>query len=141
MHHRFVFKPSTSLLVAGFIDADQSFGLDDMKSTSSISMFLEANPMLWSYQKQYMVAQYRALAYATNEVLWLKCLLCEMKTCPPTVPILWCDYLSIIALATNPVFILAPSMWSSIYIFCKKKFLHKSYWHSTFLQRNKLVIV
>lgn len=47
--------------------------------------------------------EYRALASATTEIVWLKALLCEIRVSYPTFPILRYDNLSAVALASNPI--------------------------------------
>lgn len=41
-----VFKPSSTFLLQGFAYADWEFCLDDHRSTSSIVVFLGANPLI-----------------------------------------------------------------------------------------------
>lgn len=61
-------------------------------------------------KKQTIVAQssteseYRALAHASSEVIWLQQLLSEMRMKSHLKPIMWCDNVSVGALAANLVF-------------------------------------
>lgn len=48
-------------------------------------------------------AEYRSLAIATSELMWLQSLLQELCVPQSTTPVLWCDNLSTIALSANPV--------------------------------------
>jgi hypothetical protein len=48
-------------------------------------------------------AEYRALAAAAAEVVWLQSLLQELISDPITPPVLWCDNLGATFLAANPV--------------------------------------
>ena len=49
-------------------------------------------------------AEYRALAHTTAELTWLTMLLKDLYLSSSIVPSLWCDNISAIALANNPVF-------------------------------------
>ena len=49
-------------------------------------------------------AEYRALAQAAAEVSWVQMLLTDLALPCSSSPTLWCDNLSTISLATNPVF-------------------------------------
>ena len=69
------------------------------------------NLIAWSARKQKVVArsstesEYRSLAFAATEVLWLKSLFEELGVPKLTsVPIVWCDNMGANLLASNPVF-------------------------------------
>jgi histone deacetylase 1/2 len=47
-------------------------------------------------------AEYRSLAHATAELLWVQTLLTELHV-PFTPPVIYCDNLSAVSLAHNPV--------------------------------------
>ena len=49
-------------------------------------------------------AEYRALASTTTELYWIHMLLCDFGLFLPHPPLLWCDNVSALAIATNPVF-------------------------------------
>ena len=49
-------------------------------------------------------AEYRALALATTELVWLKSLLKELGIEVQNAPVLWCDNMGATSLASNPVF-------------------------------------
>ncbi|TYK28692.1 putative mitochondrial protein [Cucumis melo var. makuwa] len=51
-----------------------------------------------------MESEYRALAVSASKVIWLKQLLSELASCPSRKLVIWCDNISIEALAMNPVF-------------------------------------
>lgn len=65
---------------------------------------------MWSFKKQAVVsrssrkAEYKALAYATSEVIWTQSLLSELQVQLNTTPVMWCDNQGAIALAYNPVY-------------------------------------
>jgi hypothetical protein len=49
-------------------------------------------------------SEYKALANATAEVIWLQSLLKELGVFQPRAPVLWCDNIGAIYLTANPVF-------------------------------------
>jgi hypothetical protein len=51
-----------------------------------------------------MEAEYKALANATAELIWLQVLLKELKIHHPPTARLWCDNLCTAYLSANPVF-------------------------------------
>lgn len=66
--------------------------------------------MSWNAKKQATVsrssteAEYKAMANATAEVMWIQTLLDELKVACPRVARLWCDNMGAKHLSSNPVF-------------------------------------
>ncbi|KAH9667511.1 retrovirus-related pol polyprotein from transposon RE1 [Citrus sinensis] len=91
-----------------FSDVDWATDPDDQKSTGGYCVFLGNNIISWSSKKQTIVSrssaesEYRALASATSEILWLTYLLQELRIQPTQSPVLYCDNQSAEALASNP---------------------------------------
>ena len=73
-------------------------------------MFLADNLVSWTARKQAIVsgssteAEYKALANATAEMMWVQKLLTELKVPHPPAARLWCDNLGAKYLSANPVF-------------------------------------
>lgn len=47
--------------------------------------------------------EYRCLATAASELIWLHSLFCDLQVSLLQKPILWCDNLSVVHLSANPV--------------------------------------
>lgn len=107
--HQMLIQKS-DLTLHAFADSDWASDQTTRKSTSGNCMFLGKNLISWSVKKQNTVArssteaEYRALAAAATEIAWLRRLLHEFDAPQPAPTILFCDNISAISLANNPVF-------------------------------------
>ena len=109
--HGLTFKPAQIMTLEGYCDADWASNLDDRKSVSGICIFLGGNLITWSSRKQKVVArssteaEYRALASAATDLVWIQNLLSEIGISHQVqAPILWSDNIGPQALACNLVY-------------------------------------
>lgn len=92
-----------------FSDADWAGCPIDCRSTTGYCVFLGNNLISWATKKQSSVsrssteAEYRALANSVAEVLWLCFLFKDLHVYLSQPPSFYCDNISTIALATNPI--------------------------------------
>lgn len=108
--HGISFVPVSNFCLQGYADADYAASLDDRRSTSGFCVTLGPNLLSWSSRKQSVVArssteaEYRALAMATTDLIWIRTLLSELRIPLHSCSILWCDNQGAITLAYNPAF-------------------------------------
>ena len=94
----------------GYTDADWAGSATDRHSTSSFMFSFGSGAVTWSSKKQPTVAlssteaEYRGAAMAACEVAWLHKLLYDMHQSTDGPVVIYCDNLSSIQLARNPVF-------------------------------------
>ncbi|RVW17358.1 Retrovirus-related Pol polyprotein from transposon RE2 [Vitis vinifera] len=87
----------------------EGLNLDDKRSTAGFCIYLGSNLIAWHSKKQYTIsrssteAEYRNLANLVLELTWIQSLLTKLRIHVPKSPVIWCDNLSIVKLAANPI--------------------------------------
>ncbi|CAM8929156.1 unnamed protein product [Rhodiola kirilowii] len=104
------FPSNSSLTLTAYCDADWASCPTTRRSVTGYCMMLGSSLVSWKTKKQVVVArssaesEYRALAGACGEVLWLARLLTDLQVQVPTPVLAFCDNQAAIHIARNPVF-------------------------------------
>jgi hypothetical protein len=108
---RVIFFPRDSgLHLIGYSDADWAGCKDTRRSISGQCFFLGKSLISGRTKKQLTISrsssevEYRALGAATCELQWLTYLLIDLRVTTIQQYVLYCDNLSAIHIAANPVF-------------------------------------
>ncbi|CAA7043465.1 unnamed protein product [Microthlaspi erraticum] len=94
----------------GYADADWGTNTDDRRSISGYCMFIGDSLVSWKSKKQDTVscssaeAEFRAMAFATKEMIWLSRLLVSLKIPFQEPTHLYCDNTAAIHIANNFVY-------------------------------------
>lgn len=94
-------------------------------------MFLGSNLISWSARKQPTVSrsstesEYKAIANATAEIMWVQILLKELNISSPRTAKLWCDNMGAKYLSANPIFHARTKHIEVDYHFVRERVLQK----------------
>ena len=107
--HGLLLPISRSTEIIAYSDADWAGCPDTRRSTSGYCVYLGDTLVSWSSKRQAIVsrssaeAEYRAVANAVADCVWLRQLLHELGGSPPKATIVFCDNISAVYMSTNPV--------------------------------------
>jgi hypothetical protein len=110
LNYGLFYKADLDIELEGYTDADWAGNQTDRRSTSGYMFTLGSAAISWSSKKQATVAlssteaEYRGAAIATCEEVWIRRLLADLGEYIDGVVTIWCDNMSSIQLAKNPVF-------------------------------------
>lgn len=108
--HGLFYSAVEDLTLKGFADADWTSCQDSRRSTIGFTMFIGSSLISWRSKKKPTIsrssaeAEYRALALATCEMMWLCQLLRDLCIYRLPIPVLYSDSTYAIYIATNHVF-------------------------------------
>ncbi|CAM8948767.1 unnamed protein product [Rhodiola kirilowii] len=103
-------RTDSYLVLSAYCDADWASCPVSRRSLTAYFVFLGGFPISWKTKKQATVsrssaeAEYRAIASATCEIIWLKGLLRSLFIAHPAPVSLSCDSQVALHIANNPVF-------------------------------------
>nr|XP_016444735.1 PREDICTED: uncharacterized mitochondrial protein AtMg00810-like [Nicotiana tabacum] len=101
-------SPNFDFNLCIYSNADWAKDLTDRSSISSYILFLDRNHISWSSKKQKNIArssteaEYRVVANALAELLWVRNLLLEMQIHVRHTPTIYCDNIGVTYLSENP---------------------------------------
>ncbi|XP_022008513.1 uncharacterized mitochondrial protein AtMg00810-like [Helianthus annuus] len=107
--HVFHIRPSPSLKITAYSDADWEGCPDSRRSTSGYCVFLGENLISWPSKRQHTVsrssaeAEYHGVANTAAETSWVRNLLLELHIPTREATIIFCDNVSDVYLSDNPV--------------------------------------
>jgi len=110
IHHGLVLNRNSSLTLSVFSDSDWGGVHSAGRSTTAYLLYLGTNIVSWKSTRQKSVsrssteAEYKALANASAELIWLKHLLQELGISIKITPTLFCDNTGATYLCANPVY-------------------------------------
>jgi histone deacetylase 1/2 len=109
LDHGLHINNSSPATLTAYSDADWAGCPDTRRSTSGYCVFLGNNLISWSSKRQITVsrssaeAEYRAVAHAVAETVWLRQLLTELHRPLQQATIVYCDNISAVYMSSNPV--------------------------------------
>ncbi len=125
------YEVKSQLQVHGYTDADWVGNVSNRRSTSGFMFSFRTGDVSWSSKKQPTIAlsstkaEYRGVAIATCEIVWLQKLLSNLGQLVDAPVVIYCDNISSILLANNPVYHARTKHIEAHYHFIREKVLTK----------------
>ena len=122
---------SGPISLSAYSDSNWAGDPVDRRSLTGMVLFFGNSPISWFAKKQGTVsrssieAEYHALASTTAELYWIRMLLRDIGLFLPHPLLLWCDNVSALAIATNPVFHARTKHIEVDYYFAREKVLRR----------------
>ncbi len=131
MHCGIFYEAKSQLQVHGYTDADWAGNVSDRRSTSGFLFSFRSGAVSWSSKKQPTVAlsstkaKYRGATIVACEVVWLQKLLTDLGLSVNAHVVIYCDNISSILLANNPIYHAKTKHVEVHYHFIREKVLAK----------------
>ncbi len=103
-------KPKAKLQVHGYTNSDWANNVLDKRSNNGFMFSFGSGDVSWSSKKQptfalsSMEAEYRGATIVACEVIWLQKLFLDLGQSLDVLVVIYCDNISNILLANNPVY-------------------------------------
>ena len=123
------YEAGKEIQVFGYTDVDWAGSMYDRRSTNGFMFSLGSAAITWSSKKQPTVAlsstetEYRGAAMAACEEVWMQKFLCDLDVQVDGPVVIYCDNMSSIQLARNPVFHARTKHIEVHYYFVREKVL------------------
>jgi hypothetical protein len=131
LHCGIFYEAKSQLQVHGYTNADWAGNVSDRRSISGFLFSFGSGAISWSSKKQPIVAlssmeaKYKGATIVTYEVVWLQKLLSDLGLLVDAPVVIYCDNISSILLANNPVYHARTKHIEVHYHFIRKKVLAK----------------
>jgi hypothetical protein len=125
------YEAKSQAQVHGYTDADWAGNVSDRRSTNGFMFSFGSGAVSWSSKKQPTVAlssmevEYRGAAIVACEVVWLQKLLSDLGQSVDAPVVIYCDNISSILLANNPIYHARTKHIEVHYHFIREKVLAK----------------
>jgi hypothetical protein len=125
------YEAKSQLQVHGYTDVNWVDNVSDRRSTNGFMFSFGRGAVSWSSKKQPIVtlsnteAEYRSATIVACEIVWLKKLLSDLGQLVDVLVVIYCDNISNILLANNPVYHVRIKHIEVHYHFIKEKVLAK----------------
>jgi len=121
------YEAKSQLQIHGYTNADWVGNVLDRRSTNGFMFFFGSGAISWSNKKQptvalsNMEAEYKGVTIVACEVVWLQKLLSDLGQLVDAPVVIYCDNISSILLANNPVYHARTKHIEVHYHFIRKK--------------------